>query len=299
MGSKPPLGKYPKLLERYGFDQTYASGLRSSFDIISKKRDKVMILKFVDNIDSLSRDEALALKKLNDFFDANVFVVFRTYKGKKAEKETMFTRHGVDCLSHATFELALNGGNIVRAQRFIKAKYKIDSNELKRLRKLQNISMSGLSTRLKISKDTIYRYEKGNGFATKPTLRKLEGFFKTTLTETQTKVVTQGKNYTYHKISSTLDVNFLNVGSSPFHVLGKKHSRYEIAYESDRRTMKKLADFYKKLSDVLDDDYPFFIKNEKNKLENLDGIPLLSNKELREIKDEKELLDIIQSRKKN
>lgn len=299
MGSKPDLGKYSKLLERYGFDQTYASGLRSSFDIISKKRDRVMILKFVDNIDSLSKSDALALKKLNGFFDADVFVVFRTYKGRKAERETIFTRHGVDCLSHATFESALNGGNIVRAERFMKAKYRVDSNELKRLRKLQNISMNSLSTKLKISKDTIYRYERGTGFATKPTLRKLEGFFKTTLVETQTKVEKQNENYVYHKISNTLDVNFLDVGSSPFFMLGKKHSRYEIAYESDRRTMKKLADFYKKLSDVLDDDYPFFIKNENNKLDNLDGIPLISNKELRTIRDEKELLDIIQSRKKN
>ena len=299
MENESLLKRYSKMLERYGFSETYTHGLRSSFDIISKKRDRVMILKFVENIDSLSKSEALSLKKLNGFFDADVFVVFNNYKGAKVDREMLFTRHGVDCVSQSTLESVLNGAKVTKAQKFISSKYKIDSGELKRLRKLQNMSMRKLSYSLRVSKDTIYRYEKGNAFTTAPTLKKIEAFFKTSLLEVHDETGKPSINYKYHRINSKLDVKFINVGSSPFHMLGRRHFRYEIGNEADSRTMKKMATFYKGFSSVLTEDYPFFITKKDKKKQSIYGIPVLSESELEKIKEEKELIDILASRTKS
>ncbi|MFI5412764.1 MAG: helix-turn-helix domain-containing protein [Candidatus Micrarchaeales archaeon] len=290
------LRRYSKLLERYGFSETYAYGLRSSFDIISKKREKVMILKFVENIDSLSTNEAETLKKLDNFFDADVFVVFKNYKGKNPDKDTVFTRHGVDCLSYSTLEDVLEGKRTQRAQRFIKRKYKINSFELKRLRKMQNLSARSLSQLTKVSKDTIYRYEKGDSYATQPKLKKLESFFNTTLEEISIQHEKTEHNYKYQRVNESLELGFLEVGSSPFQMLGKKRFRYEIGGDADHRTMKKVASFYKRFSEVLNEDHPFFVTSRKTLKDNFDGIPVLTEKELKKIKEEKELLDIIESR---
>lgn len=288
--------RYSKMLENYGFSGVSAFGMRSSFDIISERKGKVTIIKFVDNIDSLGKSEAEALKKLNGFFDADVFVVFRTYKGERTRHRSIFTRHGVDCVSQDSFESILDGSSVPRAQRFIETKYKIDSAELRKLRGMQDMSMRKLSTVLGISKDTIYRYEHGSAFATGPRLKKLEKFFKTDITE-RDDTTKPHEQYKYHKLNPNLDIEFIDVGAAPFYVLGKRHSRYEISNVSDPRTTRKLAAFYKELSILLDQDYQFFVKA-KSSQGTIGGIPVLTKAELKRIKNEKELIDSISSKKK-
>ena len=289
--------KYSKLLDRYGFSETYTNGLRSSFDIISKKRDRIVILKFVENIDSLSQTEADTLKKLDNFFNADVFVLFKNYKGGKPEKDRMFTRHGVSCISYSTFEDTLNGAKITQAQKFMKRKYRIDSSELKRLRKMQDLSAKELSRLVKVSKDTIYRYEKG-GYAKELSINRLQSFFKTNLEEVGSIQKSEHK-YEYQMMGENLDLGFLELNASPFEMLAKKNFRYEIGKESDARTMKKIASFYKRFSEVLNEDNPFFVSYKEKTRENFEGIPVLSKRELERIKNEKELLDVIESRKKD
>ncbi len=290
------LRKYSRLLQKYGFSETYAHNMRSCIDVVSRKRDRTVILKLVDNIDSVTRDEAATLKKLNNFFDAEVFVVFRTYKGGKAEKDMMFTRHGVDCIAENTLEDVLNRGAVPRAHRFIGERYRVEPGELSRLRKLRSMSMSALSSQTSLSKDTIYRYEKGKSFATAASVRKLEKFFNTGITVNEG-AQRQKQSYKYAKLNKSLDVDFMNIDSSPFYMLGKKHSRYEVGSDSDDRTMRKVAAFYRELSETLDDNYSFFISN-KDYRENIHGIPVVSMRELAKLREEHELLDIIESRKK-
>ena len=288
--------RYSRMLECYGFSGVSAFGMRSSFDIISEKKGKVTILKFVDNIDSLGKPEAETLKKLNSFFDADVFVIFKSYKGNKEERQSIFSRHGVDCVSQDCFEALLNGSEIPRAQRFMSAKYRINPVELKKLRKMQNMSLRKLSSVLDISKDTIYRYEHGSTFATGTKLKKLENFFKTEITEPN-EISKPQMSPKYHKINPDLDINFMDVGAAPFRVLGKKNFRYEISTVADARTMKKLAAFYTNLSAILEQDYLFFMSEGIDTRESFDGVPVLTTAELKKIKDEKELIDIISAKK--
>jgi predicted transcriptional regulator len=297
MDKEALIRRYSRLLEYYGFSGVSAFGMRSSFDIISEKRGKLTILKFVDNIDSLAKSEAETLKKLNGFFDADVFVVFKNYKGDKGERRAIFNRHGIDCVSQDCLETLLGGSEVPRAQKFIKTKYRINPVELKKLRGMQNMSMRKLSAALDVSKDTIYRYEHSSTFATGPTLRKLERFFKTEMAE-PSDVSRPRVELKYHHMNPNLDVNFTDVGAAPFHVLGKKHSRYEISNTADARTMKKIAAFYADLSTILEQDYPFFMAGGSSAREVFDGIPVLTTAELKRIRDEKELIDLISGKRK-
>ena len=82
-----------------------------------------------------------------------------------------------------------------------------------------------------------------------------------------------------------------------FDIVGKRHSRFEIARQADPRTMAKVAFFYRKLIDVLPDDYRFFMVRKRGS-DNLKGIPLLTQKEIAKAKTEGELIDLILERMK-
>ncbi len=289
------VSKYSKLLGKYGFNDTYTSGMRSCFDIISSKKENVMLLKLVDNIDSLTESEARALRKLGSFFDAQVFVVFKTYKNREERSRSIFTRHDVECISGDTLESLLGGSRVARAQRFMKARYRIDGGKLKRARELNGMSIRVLSKRVGMSKDSIYRYESQGGNVTDKTVYKLERFFDAKLTDSDSEEGWR-KEYRYNTINDALDVRFMNINTAPFYTVGKRHFRYEIGNVGDPRTMKKLAEFYRRLDNVLNSDYPFFVTGKKSKRKSIEGIPVVERSELAGLEEEKDLIDLIMSR---
>ncbi len=288
------IGKFARVLERYGFGSAGARSFRSSFDLIASRKGRLMIMKFVDNIDSLSQSESDSLKNTGNFFDADVYVLFKNMKGIAADKDMIYTRHGVSCISSTSLESLLEGKRMSKAQRFIKKKYRIDGEELRKMRKLYNMSMSGLSDSIGISKESIYRYEK-SGYATEPSVKKLEHFFKEELT------VQEGQNEKKQqkgsRMTDKLDISLFDIDRAPFHMLAKRHSRYEIGHQMDTRTMKKLALFYKEVSEILPEDYQLFIAKKKAK-EQIGGVAVISMEELSKLCEEGELIGLIQERSK-
>ncbi|MCL5429913.1 MAG: helix-turn-helix domain-containing protein [Candidatus Marsarchaeota archaeon] len=294
MDKRSLVNKYSKLLSSYGFSETHTINMRSSFDIVSSKKGKVTILKFVDNIDSLGKADASSLRELMQFFGADAYVVFDKYKGNVKRSDMAFTRHGVECISNNCIEYVLSGRKIALAQRFMKKKYKICSSELHRLRKLNNISIRRLSSMVKISKETIERYENEDSFAKEENVRKLEKFFNANIAD----IVSFGNVEMQSKQKPVgLGNDMFMESSAPFKMLGKGRFRYEVGGLADERTMKKVSTFYKSLSEVLDSDYQFFITKER-KRDNIYGIPAISKAELSSMDDEDRLIEEITSRSK-
>ncbi len=274
-------------LESHGFVCASTSSMRSCFDIIASRKGRLVLIKLVDNINSLSKTEAESLKKLKSFFDAEILV---TFAGGRQQRGRLFTRHGISCVEQGTLESILDNKPVAKAGRFIKERYTIDSAELKRVRSLYGMSIRELSEKAGISKDTIFRYEQGRSGAKRQSAEKLEHILGVRISSVDGSVE-KPQSYSYKKLADRLDVGFLDVGA-PFDIVGKRHSRFEIARQADPRTMAKIAFFYRELLDVLPDDYRFFMVKKKDS-GNLKGIPLLTQKEVAKAKTEKELIDII------
>ena len=281
-----------KELESHGFTYASTASMRSCFDIIASRRGRLILIKLVDNINSLSRDEAEALRKLRTFFDAEIFVAFR---GDRQHSDRLFTRHGISCVEQSTLESILDNKPVAKARRFMKERYTIDSAELKRVRGLYGMSMRELSEKSGISKDTIFRYERGRSGARRQSAEKLEHILGVKVSGVDENVE-KLPSYSYKKLVDKLDIGFLDV-SAPFDIVGKRHSRFEIARQADPRTMAKVAFFYRELLNVLPDDYRFFMVKKKSG-DNLGGIPLLTQKEITKAKTERELIDLILERMK-
>ena len=287
-----------QLIDRLGFNLVSVADTRSCFDIIAERNGVIMLLKVVKNIDSVNESSVESLKKLGLFFNADTFIIGSKHKGQKISDDASLARHGVSCVSESALEYMITSGNsVAKSEKFSGAKYKIDGIALKRLRNLCGMSMRKLAGAVGISKDSIYRYERGEAYATKDSVKRLESFFKNKMAyeEQLTSEISERKGYNYKKLNGSLNVKFFELGSAPFELLGKREYRYEVGQSLDSRTLYKLSILYKDIAELLKNDYPFFITKGGSR-RSINGIAVLSKGELQKIANEDQLISAIESR---
>ncbi len=278
-----------KLMERAGFSCVSVGNFHAPFDIMAEKKDRVIIIKAVSNIDSVTPDDGRALAKLSNFFDAEAYVVGETYKNTKMEERKVFTRHGISCISNDTVEVMLYNGNFKHARKFFSENVEIDGSELKRLRRLSGMSMKQLSKSSGVSVDSIYRYEHGFTSASPENLEKLESALSSRL-EVAHQISASAKANRYENGS----ISIFDIDREPFNKGFKEKNRFEFAELADMRTLKKWSEFYARFNEVFDDIQ--FIMTDASTHENIFGIPTIKKSEIYSISDEQELYDIAAER---
>lgn len=278
-----------KLMERAGFSCVSVSNFHAPFDIIAEKKGRVIIIKSVSNIDSVTPEDGMALANLSNFFDAEAYVVGETYKNTKMEERKVFTRHGLSCISDDTVEVMLYNGSFKRARKFFSENVEINGSELKRLRKLSGMSMRQLSKNSGVSVDSIYRYEHGFTSASPENLVKLESALSSKL---------EVAHHLTGSAKSTLQENgsisIFDIGREPFNKGFKEKNRFEFAELADMRTLKKWSEFYARFNEIFDDVQ--FIMTDDAHHENIFGIPTIKKSDIYSISDEQELYDIAAER---
>jgi len=291
---KEPTYNRLKILEQNGFATLSATNFRSFFDTIAVKKGRVLVLKFIDDIDAVSAGHARALKKLGSFFDGETFVIGKKRKGRQMADNLKLQRHGVPCITYNTLELVLENAYIKKVERFIGAKCAIDGAALRKLRKLSGLSIRKLSSIAGLSKESIYRYESNMQAITKSNLIKLERFFATPLSCSEENENVLQK---YRRFMDFDSISMLRLSKDPFEILAKGNSRYEVGRTANERTMSKWAELYLALNQMFED-YPFFITKSKRGRSSLNGIPIISKEDLDSITTESGLLELITARSK-
>ncbi|OJT94631.1 MAG: hypothetical protein JJ59_00795 [Candidatus Micrarchaeum sp. AZ1] len=262
-----------KLMERAGFSCVSVSNFHAPFDIIAEKKGRVIIIKSVSNIDSVTPEDGMALANLSNFFDAEAYVVGETYKNTKMEERKVFTRHGLSCISDDTVEVMLYNGSFKRARKFFSENVEINGSELKRLRKLSGMSMRQLSKNSGVSVDSIYRYEHGFTSASPENLVKLESALSSKL-EVAHHLAASSRSAPQENGS----ISIFDIGREPFNKGFKEKNRFEFAELADMRTLKKWSEFYAKFNEIFDDVQ--FIMTDDAHHENIFGIPTIKKSDI-------------------
>jgi transcriptional regulator with XRE-family HTH domain len=278
-----------KLIERAGFSCVSVGNFHAPFDMIAEKKDRIIIIKTVSNIYSVTPDYGRAIAKLSNFFDAEAYVVGKIYKNTKMEERKVFTRHGISCISDDAVEVMLYNGSFKRARKFFSENVEIDGQELKRLRKLSGMSMRQLSKSSGVSVDSIYRYEHGFTSASPENLEKLECALSSKL-----EVVHPLSDSPWAKHQEKGSRSIFDIGREPFNKGFKEKSRFEFAELADMRTLKKWSEFYSRFNEVFDDIQ--FIMTDAAAHDSIFGIPTIKKSEIYAISDEQELYDIAAER---
>ncbi len=291
-----------RMLDMYGFEYADIDSVRTCFDMLAEKRGRRLILKFAENINSVTSKEASALNKLKEFLNADTLIVASRGGAKKLSNDSYFTRKGIVCLSATAFEDYLNYMDIPRAEKFFRSRGKIDSAKLRMERRISGLSIRKLANITGISKGSLNRYERGDAYIKKATLEKLERFFSTDLSIgtrnesaiDETRALHGHVNVVERRLNIAAFESFVD-DAPPFAALAEKSLRYEIGITNDRRTIRRLAAAYAEISKILHNDRQFIISDLMHG-ESLYGIPILTKNESKRL-NETQLLEVIDSRK--
>ena len=151
------------MLKEAGFTVSQICNSRPScFDIAVRKGEKLVLLKFQSDVDSLSLEDSIDLETISGSVSATSLLIGSKTREKPLEDDTIYTRYNVLAITPRTFE------NIVfrKIYPIIQAGpggfyVEVDSETVKRRRDELGFSVGDLAETVGISRRTLYGYERG------------------------------------------------------------------------------------------------------------------------------------------
>jgi putative transcriptional regulator len=268
---------------------------RGCFDIAAKK-DVLLFLKILLNVDAFQKEQAKNLKIISNNLDGYPMLIGTQTNREKLKQGIVYERFEMPTLSLKTFEELICHSIFPRIYRDRGGLYvEIDSEILKEARRSRNLTQRELAEAVGINKKAIYEHEKKQLRMLLNIAEKLEQM----LNEKIIKAAEVFKKYDEHGkpkdfLEKNIGKNLENIGfktdfvkQSPLDVFAKEKSLIISDIEIDKRKMKRRAADLKDFIDIVKK--PALLITEKTKKDELLGIPLIERKELEEI-ERKELI---------
>ena len=265
------------------------------FDIAAKK-DILLILKILLNVDAFQREQAKNLKIISNNLDGYPMLIGVQTNREKLKTGIVYERFEMPTLSLETFEELICNKIFPRIYRDRGGLYvEIDSEILKEARKGKSLTQRELAEAVGINKKVIYEHEKKHLRMLLNIAEKLEQI----LNEKIIKTAGIFKKYEEHGqpkdlLEKNIGRNLEKIGfktdfvkQSPLDVFAREKALIVSDIEIDKRKMKRRAADLKEFINIIK--RPALLITEKTKKEELLGIPLIERKELESI-ERKELI---------
>jgi len=279
--------------EKQNFSVFVCEGTRACFDVIARRDEELFLAKVLSNIDSFTPEQASDLGKLAQLFNGKAILIGETTKEERLDDGVLYERHSLPTISVNTLSLLLNG-EYPEARKFHVLSIPLDANALTQARKAKNLTLEKLAELADTSKGTIYRYEHNLIGASEESAETLERLLKTKLRAPINPFAKHDKAKAENTILSSLGFRSVKAKSAPFNLAAEAKGTLFAGEDADKRTMKKRADLYSKISGLLDAAPCFLLfKSEKNTIQ---GIPIVRKSELKELGKAKELLNLLKER---
>lgn len=288
------LHRLSSFLKKNEFEVAFCEGC---FDLAARN-DLFLLLKVLLNVDGLAKEMAMSLKAVSYFVSAFPLIIsLRTNHGRLKDG-VVYSRFGISVLTPTTFK------NFIREELHYcfssKGKHlvKIDVKKLKEQRKRLNYSLSRLSRILNISKKSLYKIEKGECLPRIETAKKLEKILKVKLmlpfqVEKVEKVVIRPRSSLEERVMGKLEqigIENSPIHSAPFNLIGRE--KFLIISKVSRKVkLTRKIKLMKEVSSVFSSK-PLIVV-ERKKVRELNGIPVLEERELSEIGSSKELVELL------
>ncbi|MEK6821257.1 MAG: helix-turn-helix domain-containing protein [archaeon] len=167
-------------LQSHGFSVETFFDSNSSFDVIARREELVLIVKILSNIDALRNEHATDLKKLARAFHAHPILIGEKSKVFHLDPHTLYERYDVPVLSIEGFEALLDSQ--LPLMRSFKGKnvVELDAEKLRAEREAHAYTLKSLSEKAHVSSESLHRYEHGSP-ADLDTAQRLEKILSTKL----------------------------------------------------------------------------------------------------------------------
>jgi putative transcriptional regulator len=309
------------LLERSGFYVADAHGVRpSSFDLGARRDSTLLLIKVLKNIDAFDAEEAKRLSELGRLFPATVLVIGQTSGASELDAGVVYTRYGVPIVTEETlreylekalppFLYASPGGTFAR----------IDGDRLRELRVDRGLSLGSLAAIAGVSRRAIQLYEEGAGgeisvierieqFLGEPIVRPADLFGPTSRSRRDPEGGADNKDEdellrppsgdpwrdSVLNQMDRLGLELTLTVRAPFDALGRTPDPLLAAIGSLRTALHR-AEVLSDLAHVAEG-HAVFVVRESVHRPSIDGLPILSQSELRRHRDADDLLEEITER---
>ncbi|MHA1596574.1 MAG: transcriptional regulator [Candidatus Asgardarchaeia archaeon] len=302
-----------KISRRAGFSVYLPElGRRYCFDISIRKGDLLVFIKVAFNIDCIPESLAMELKLISKNLDGSSLIVGHKTRGGPMEDDVIYERYEIPAINLETLKHILIEGRppIVYAGRggyYVK----INGPLIRALREERKLSLGDIANYVGVSRRAIYEYERGNMAATVETAIRLEELFDVPVAMP---LGIFDRNYQVklkrsRKPKNSLEELFLQrmiewgmrtflTNYAPFDALSKSESKGAeeekmIAGIEKKETRKKIelrGEVLSKLSKMIEATAIFLTK--KRGLY-LDGVIILTPKELSKMKTKKQLKEMM------
>ncbi len=281
-----------KILEKSDYITVIIKNMHTCSDIIAQNKGKKLIIKVVENIDTIEKETAKQLSDIAQFIGAKPIIIGKKSKNGDLKENIVYKRFFTDCISLGSLEGFISDLVQPIAAKSVGSKVPIDGNKIRYFRRLNGLSISFLANEVGVSKDTIYRYEKYNKYASSNTFEKLEKALGGAVSENRETEEFSGKlkssRYFFH-----MNISSLETIKMPFNVIAKgKNNYYEASLETNTKTLLKRAKVLKEISEKFEFNFPFIISNTRSG-GSIFGIPTISKDRMSSIYSEKELIEEI------
>jgi len=268
---------------------------KGCFDVAAKK-DVLLLLKTLLNVDSFQREQAKNLKIISNNLDAHPMLIGIQTRREKLQKGIVYERFDLPTVSLKTFEDLICNSIFPRIYRDRGGLYvEIDSQVLKDTRKKKGLTQRELAEAVGINKKVIYEHEKKQLRMLLTIAERLEQILNKKIIK-PTDVFKKYEEHGYPKdeLEKEIGKNLEKLGfktefvkQAPLDVFAREKALVISDIEINRRKMIKHAAYLKDFIKIVKK--PAVFITEKSKEEEIYGIPIIKRKELEEI-DKKELI---------
>ncbi len=274
------------LFQESGFQVFVPLKQRSLFDMLAKRDHELFLIKVLENIDSIKKQQASALKNLAGKLSASCLIIGERTKEYKLMGGVVYERYGIYTINTATLKDALSGN--MPLKRYWKGKLIVNP-------KLPNINPSEIAKILGVSRESAYMYKKGQIKMEYSKALKLE---KLGL-ELDSYDIFKPPSPTNIKLNGYLkDLDKLGFDVVPvynkFDALAKERESLILKQESS--PSKGEIDYLMKTSSLLES-HPVIVS--RADMENIGGVAVIRKREIKEAKKAKDVIKLVKEREKD
>ncbi len=305
------------ILLKAGFFVSEPHVFRSiSFDLAARRDETLLILKVLMNVDAFSKENAEELKLLASLLKASPMLIGERTTNSVIEDGVVYFRYNIPVISNATFKdylieeispflFAAPGGLYVH----------MDGELIKRIRTEKNISLGTLANVAGVSRRTIQMYEDGMGamadvalcieeFLDTPVILSINPIPKVReIDEEKPHISKRFEDFAGLEKEVYVHLNVLGYSvvptfKSPFDALTRdKKNLFLTGVEKQEKDLVKKARVVTNISKIVEKRSVIFV--ERSRKQCIEGMALINKKELKDIEDSDEVIELILERSKD
>jgi putative transcriptional regulator len=331
-GREHTIGRVRSLLERAGFFVTDTHGIRpTSFDLVARRDALLLLVKVLKNIDALAPEEAGRITELATLLGASPLIVGEASGSTQLAPGVVYNRYGLPIVVELSLEEYLLHGVppfLFSSPGGIFAR--VDGVRLRSLREARGLSLGALASVAGVSRRTIQLYEEGAG-AEIEVIERLETYLSDTIARPialfpesgmarapeaggdgngeEPGATARAANRPRRTGDPLRDTVFRELDGMGWEVVVTVRCPFDAFTHGDTggseevlltsvgslRSAQHRADVLHRLARVIEA-HSLWVIEESDRRTSIDGLPIVSMRELKRHRDRAELLELIEER---